>query len=493
MFDVERTAQEIDAVFRDLARLTLEQLLGAPTALKTADIFQAHPMVLNEALPAALRERAQSAENEDERNRLERLLFTCIDLAVHEQTSSLWDMLDFYMARSFMHVSGEKIPALDVVPWLQAQTDFHKREEMQKENIIYFKGIVNPVLKGIFDLTTQTIKETFGYAGYAQYCEAKKDVSFSDFATEYESYLTFTADTYRQMIEPWVEEEIGRPLNNLSRFHALYLLRIKRFDEHFPTDRLKPLVFNTFRHLGFDFETRQDVVVRANQESSRNGSGVCLGVDIPGEVHVVMKPVGGLIDVETLFHECGHAYFLANFDPALPVEYRRLYRSPALDESFAFLFMELVGNPAWLTDTAGLPASLADELATLSGIKHLCLIRRYIGKFLAEKEFYETGVVQNSEPYCRRLNEATLFVYEPEGYLVDMESDFYSLDYLRGWAGAATLKNRLLRDYGETWFTKSEAGEFLARIAAAGRSKSLDRAIEDACGERPSLPNFAAL
>jgi hypothetical protein len=448
-------------------------------------------MVFNESLPAELRERAETAESEDDRKRVERLLYTCMDLAVHQQTSSLWDMLDFYMARSFMHVSGEKIPALDVVPWLQSQTDFAKREEMQKENIIYFKGIVNPVLKGVFDLTTHEIKNTFGYGNYAEYCEAKKEVSFSDLASEYSSYLTFTTDTYRSMIEPWVEEEIGRPLDNLSRFHALYLMRIKRFDNHFPGSDLKPMVFNTFEQLGFDFKVRQDVVVRANQEPSRNGSGVCIGVDIPGEVHVVMKPVGGLIDVETLFHECGHAYFLANFNPELPLEYRRLYRSPALDEAFAFLFMELAGSAPWLTDVAGMPSSSAEALAGLSKIKHLCLIRRYIGKFLAEKEFYEAGIVHNSEPYCRRLHEATLFVYEPEGYLVDMETDFYSLDYLRGWAGASTLKNRLLNDYGELWFTKREAGEFLAEIASAGRSETLDLAIEKACGERPSLPVFS--
>ena len=36
--------------------------------------------------------------------------------------------------------------------------------------------------------------------------------------------------------------------------------------------------------------------------------------------------------------------------------------------------------------------------------------------------------MKNSEPYCRHLNEATGFVYEPEGYLVDMEPDRSLLD-----------------------------------------------------------------
>ena len=40
----------------------------------------------------------------------------------------------------------KKSPALEVVPWLQVQADFDKREAMQKENSIFLKGIVNPML-----------------------------------------------------------------------------------------------------------------------------------------------------------------------------------------------------------------------------------------------------------------------------------------------------------------------------------------------------------
>jgi hypothetical protein len=195
--------------------------------------------------------------------------------------------------------------------------------------------------------------------------------------------------------------------------------------------------------------------------------------------------------VETLLHETGHAFFLSHFDPALPIEDRRLYRSPALDEAFAFLFMDLIDNPAWLTGTAGMPSKEAEALAGLLKTKRLCLIRRYIGKFLAEKELHETGDIKNSEPYCRNLGAATGFIYEPQGYLVDIEPDFYALDYLNGWAAAHVLRKFLELRFGEAWFGRAEAGAFLREIAASGRRDSVNQVIQSFCGEFPRLPDFS--
>jgi hypothetical protein len=186
----------------------------------------------------------------------------------------------------------------------------------------------------------------------------------------------------------------------------------------------------------------------------------------------------------------GHAFFLSHFDPDLPIEYRRLYRSPALDEAFAFLFMDLIDNPSWATMAAGMSSSDADKLAELNRTKRLCLIRRYIAKFLAELELHKMGNIKDSQPYCRHLKNATGFVYEPEGYLIDMEPNFYALDYLRAWGGANVLRSRIEDQYGEGWFTSHQAGDFLKQIAALGRRDSLDDVLLSFCGEPPRLPVF---
>ncbi|MFZ5866334.1 MAG: hypothetical protein ACOYXY_10675 [Thermodesulfobacteriota bacterium] len=485
---LEAVVGEIDGIHRDLARLSVDERLGRASALTNTDIFESHPVPTKPGTLTYLRELISSSDSPEQARRIETALFGCMDLTIFKETSNLVDMLNFYSARGRMHVDNEKVPLLEVVPWLQCQPDFDKREQMRKECTIFFKAINNPMLTGILELTIRAVKQQFGFENYVRYAEAKKGISFDEYEKVYRAYLDATSDTYRARITPWVEEEIGRPFENLSRYHALYMVRIKRFDRFFPVTRLREIVEKTFAGLGFDLFARKDLVVDLSDGPAKNPDGVCIGVEIPGEIHVLMKPVGGLIDVETLLHEVGHAFFLSHISPQLPAVYRRLYRSPALDETFAFLFMELIGNPAWLTSIAGMSSKEADDLTDLLQTKRLCLIRRYIGKFLAEKELHEKGNIKDSGPYCRHLQEATGFVYEPEAYLVDMESDFYSLEYLRAWAGAHALQTHLEGTFGQEWFSSPQAGELLRQLASSGRRDSVEEVLTPLCGRPPRLP-----
>jgi hypothetical protein len=489
---VEKVVEEIDAIHRELARLSINQLLGTPSALNAADILESHPIPLRPKTVAYLRQAVTESNDREEIIRLERVLFGCMELAVEEQTASLADMLKFYLERGRMIIGQSKVPAVEVVPWLQAEPDFDKREEMRKENTIFLKGIINPMLLAMLELSIRTVTERFGFANYARFSEAKKEVSFDNYAELFERFLKDTSDAYYRRMAPWVEERIGRPFDNLSRYHALYLLRVKEFDESFPVSGLQKIVDRTFGGLGFSPWSRPDVIMDISDGPTKNPNGICIGVEIPGEVYVLTKPVGGLIDVETLLHETGHAFFLSNFDPDLPVEYRRLYRSPALDETFAFLFMGLIENKTWLLKIAGLPEKSAEKLVELFRTKRLCLMRRYVGKFLAEKELHETGDIKNPEPYCGHLRNSTGFTYEPQGYLVDMEPDFYALDYLMAWCGADVLREFLEIRYGTEWFERAEAGEFLRGIALGGRRESLEKVLNYFCGESLRVPDFSS-
>lgn len=483
---------QIDAIHRELARLTIAQILGTPSALKTEDIMESHPLPMKPETAEYLSEAIRTADSEAEVDALERILFGCIDLTVEAETAVLDDMLRFYSRRCFMHVGAEKIPAVEVVPWLQAETDFTAREEMEKECSIAFKSLLNPLMLAILETTLKTVKERFGFRDYIAYCEAKKRVSLDDVAETLEEYLGETADVYAQRMAPWVMEKLKRPFVDLSRYHALHLVRIRRFDEYFPVSRLEELLGKTLGGLGFDVAKRPDVTLDISDEPGKSSDGLCVGVEIPGETHILLKPVGGLIDVETLLHEAGHAFFLSFMRPDLALPYRRLYRSGALDEMFAFLFMDLIGNRAWLTGVAGMPADQADRMVELYETKKLCLIRRHIGKVLGEKEFHELGDIKNSEPYCRNLTRATGFVYEPEGYLIDRESDFYALDYLDAWSGSSVMARYLEDQFGEAWYENAQAGELLQEIARQGRRNSMGDIVEKYCGSAPTLPTFTA-
>ena len=47
---------------------------------------------------------------------------------------------------------------------------------------IYLKGIINPILLGMTELSIRAVTEKLGFDNYTRYYEAKKGVSFADYA-----------------------------------------------------------------------------------------------------------------------------------------------------------------------------------------------------------------------------------------------------------------------------------------------------------------------
>jgi hypothetical protein len=66
------------------------------------------------------------------------------------------------------------------------------------------------------------------------------------------------------------------------------------------------------------------------------------------------------------------------------------------------------------------------------------------------------------------LTQATGLRYPAENYLSDMDSGFYSADYLRAWIRSAQLRRYLVREVGEDWWRRPETGERLRRLWREG-------------------------
>jgi hypothetical protein len=488
--DYLRIVNFIDETHRKLARLALDQNIGAAQGKTFLDIVSPDSILLREAVISDLRAMAASESDAERKDMIERVSIACMDLSIEAETSSLADMFRFYMEKGRMVVQGKKIPALEIVQWLQNQDSFELREEMRKEIGIFSRAILNPILLSILDILTRTVKEKFGFRDYADYVENKRNSSFEDWRNEFMKFLSDTDDPYFNKAQPWVEGRLGRPLEDLNRCHALRLLRIDDFDKYFAKNSLMEFVHKTFIGLGLDLAGQKDIMIDIDDSPEKTPNVICIPVDLPGEIHVMLKPVGGLVDLEALLHEMGHAFFLRGFSAKSPIEHRRLCRSSALDETFAFLFMQLIENPVWLRKIAKLDTSEADELSAIVGIKRLLLIRRHVGKFLAEMELFQNGVFKDSSGYCKWLNRATGFNYEPDGYLIDMDPDFYSAEYVWAWAGADLVQQHLYDEFGTDWFRKPQAGDFLRQISLEGRKNSLEDALSKFCATTLRMPKF---
>jgi hypothetical protein len=75
-------------------------------------------------------------------------------------------------------------------------------------------------------------------------------------------------------------------------------------------------------------------------------------------------------------------------------------------------------------------------------------------------------------------------VYPPQNYLNDMDPGYYSADYLRAWITEAMLRRNLEETYGEDWFARPEAGEFLRGLWATGERQE-NEDVARAIGRKP--------
>ena len=102
------------------------------------------------------------------------------------------------------------------------------------------------------------------------------------------------------------------------------------------------------------------------------------------------------------------------------------------------------------------------------------LYRRYSAKLGFELDFWQrfAGDGGTADGYAERLTAATGIRYSKENFLADMDSGFYSADYLRAWIRSAQLRAWLRREVGRDWWRLPGTGELLRDLFREGTRPS---------------------
>ena len=152
---------------------------------------------------------------------------------------------------------------------------------------------------------------------------------------------------------------------------------------------------------------------------------------MPGDVHLVVAPRGGLSDLEALFHEAGHAIHLSHRDPRAPFEDRHL-TDRAHAEALAFAL------------EARATGGIADERLAA----HRAAMARLRLRHLAASLLHDLDLLDNGpdhalrERYARRMASATGLTWPSAPWLTAADPLLSSADYLRALARARTLSDR---------------------------------------------------
>jgi hypothetical protein len=172
--------------------------------------------------------------------------------------------------------------------------------------------------------------------------------------------------------------------------------------------------------------------------------------DPPSVVHLITRAQGGLHDYQAFLHEAGHALHFAGLDPELPYTFRRLSRDHALTEIYSFLLESITREPGWHSLHFGVDEAEDADRAEAARFLEVLLFRRYAAKLDYELRLWSD--FENASDYAKtyedNLRGAVGFRYRADGYLIDMDGDFYSADYLRAWIRTAQLRAHLRSTIG---------------------------------------------
>jgi hypothetical protein len=203
----------------------------------------------------------------------------------------------------------------------------------------------------------------------------------------------------------------------------------------------------------------------------KNPRACVIASNPPDVVHLITRAQGGLSDYQAFLHEAGHALHYAGVDPRLPYTFRSISRDHALTEIYSYIFEAVTREPEWHALHFGLSDAQAQENAEATVFLEALLYRRYTAKLRYELGFWTAFAEErgNSErDYATLLTEATGIRYDPRAYLSDMDSGFYSADYLRAWIRSAQLRTFLLREVGQDWWRSEQTGEILRALFLEG-------------------------
>jgi len=383
------------------------------------------------------------------------------------------DEMYSWMRGAAAHVNGEKIYLKDIIPWCQKKSDITLKRILLKETTPLCK-FLKPFALSYWEFFLKIIEHEYGYPDYIAYCIDKKGIDYDTFYHTLKELMEETQELYFEAMEEWVQSTLKVSLNQLNRFDAIYILGLAEFDSLFPsrTSLIDHLDF--FKYWNIEPKKIPSLHLDIDFSPKKSSQAMCFVLNIPYEIYLVMNPQGGWIDIETLFHEMGHAISGIFTSPQLPLAQKDFATSNTLSETYAFLLQNLCFSQPFLQEWLGLSHRDAQTMVYYKTLKDMSIFRRYVSKFLAEYQMFKEKDIGDGSHYSRFLAEYTGFYYQPEAHLLDMVPEFYSLDYVISWMAEATLEKKFIDSLGPEWMFKPETGEILKDWWSSGNRYELD-------------------
>ena len=470
-----------------VAELTAEyyrHYAGLKDEFELASIYARHSALFTRAAVEEVRELAAASVPGGEQWRRRRALLA---FAVEGHLGQATKDLDAELARREAELSieldGERIGYRESAVTQANEPDADRRAGIEQARLELTERNLNPLYREVLERQHERAGE-LGYASYRGMCAAISGTDFEALHRQTKAFAAATEASYGATLEPELRRTLGIGLDGLRRSDLPRFFRAPGTDASFPAERLTASFVETAAGLGIDVSAQPGVILDTERRPKKSPRAFCAPVRAPGEVYLVISPVGGRDDFAALFHEGGHTEHFANVDPALPFEFRQLGDN-AITEAYAFLFEHLIEDEGWLLRRLGVEDDGA--LAAYARARRLVYLRRYTAKFAYELELHGGGnddLDAMPDRYAELLSAAVRVAWPRQTFLADVDPAFYCAAYLRAWALETHLRGHLQARFGPAWFDDPEAGVALRELWREGQRSTPEELLHELSGQR---------
>ncbi len=217
-------------------------------------------------------------------------------------------------------------------------------------------------------------------------------------------------------------------------------------------------VKKTLRSIGFDFSK---IHFDTSDRPNKYPSPICFFVKVPSDIRVLYKNEGPYFNLQSCYHETGHAIHASSINPDL--NYSEKYKFPmGIAEIFSILIERLTKNPLYLKDIGITNDKVLCELVSKNNFMELFFVVFYTANSLMKMEFWSRN----------------LTIYEAAEYLILHhllpDSIMYVPSYMLAAIRAAELERYLINRFGERWWNDPVAGKKVREIMSKGGTINLN-------------------
>jgi hypothetical protein len=422
----------------------------------------------------ALRQEEGGATGDDG-ERLYRLRKTCEGGVIASELAEQEDALENAILQSRVTFRGEEMPLRSATARLAVLDAYRDREELGELERTA-SAQFNPERRDLLEAREQLEADVSAVEDPVARNEEEKGISLRELERALVAASDASTEAYGRLRETWFERLLGPERDpQPTNAHVHYLRRVSPLESTYTKERATEICLETCLALGFDMTAIPNIRLDVEDRPQKNPRACVIPSNPPEVVHLITRAQGGLSDYQAFLHEAGHALHYAGCDPRLPYTFRTISRDHALTEIYSYIFEAVTREPGWHAQHFGLTDAQAEENAQVTLFLEALLYRRYTAKLRYELGFWSSFADERGtspRDYSALLTDATGIRYDERNYLSDMDSGFYSADYLRAWIRSAQLRAYLHREVGDDWWRSTETGDFLRDLFREGTRPS---------------------